>query len=63
MRFDTYLIEKDKTQADVAREFGVSRQYLNLIIHGKRKAPRMRHKLVKAGYPIPKQITASRRAA
>ncbi len=63
MRIETYLIENDKTQAEVAREFGVSRQYLNLIIHGKRKAPRMHHKLVKAGYPIPKRVDASRRAA
>ncbi len=63
MRMEKYLIEQDKTQAQVAREFKITRQYLNQIIHGKRKAPRLRHKLIKAGYPIQQRTVSRRRAA
>ena len=40
------LIEQGKTQAAFAKELGITRQYLNLIIHGKRYNPDLERKIL-----------------
>lgn len=41
-----WLIRNGLTQIQVARQLGITRQYLDFILKGKRKAPKMRRRLV-----------------
>jgi len=40
------LIEQGKTQADLAKQLGITRQYFNAIIHGKRCSPDLERKIL-----------------
>ena len=42
------MIYKGITTTQLAREIGITRPYLSLIIHGKKKTPHLRKKLAKA---------------
>jgi len=48
-RFDTLLLMKGMRQVDLADKLGVSRSYLNMIIHETKEAsPKIRIKIAKA---------------
>lgn len=52
-----WLIRHNLTQPKVARQLGITRQYLSGIINGKRKAPNMRRRLV-SEIGIPAELIA-----
>lgn len=39
------LVESEMTQAELAKEFGVTRQYLNAVINGKMQSSLLQSKL------------------
>lgn len=46
-----HLIKNGITQLDLARQLGISPQYMSDVVKGRRKAPHIRQRLIALGMP------------